>query len=163
MSEFRDTYTYDSRTVALYIVAWANENKVTINLTKTQKLLYVAYGANMVFKGNRLCDEHPQAWPYGPVFPQTRNKLLKMDLSTITFQESALSSLDKDDYLESLMKFVFKGFGYMTAGQLTAWSHRPGSAWDETIHMDGFQWGNPIPDPFIFMRFKKLIKFHCKE
>lgn len=159
MSEFKDRYTYDSKTVALYIVAWANDNKVTINLTKTQKLLYIAYGANMVFKSDRLCNEHPQAWPYGPVFPITRRLLLKRDLSAINLKDSAFTDMPGKEYLSNLMDFVFRGFGNMTAGQLTAWSHRPGSAWDETTRMNGFKWGNQIPDAFILERFKGMITF----
>ena len=34
-----DTYKYDSVTVANYIIAFANQNKFFINMTKLQKLL----------------------------------------------------------------------------------------------------------------------------
>lgn len=155
---FNDTYRYNSVIVAFYIVAWANEHRVTINLTKTQKLLYIAYGANLILGGNRLCNEHPQAWPYGPVFPTTRNKLLKADLDYISMNSRELESVKNDTYLESLMQFVFKGFGNKTAGQLTAWSHSTDSPWDETTHMPGFKWGMEIPDAFIYDYFSTLIK-----
>lgn len=72
-----DTYKYDSVTVANYIIAFANENKFFINMTKLQKLLYIAYGVYLSVKNERLTNEHPQAWPYGPVFPTTRNRLIK--------------------------------------------------------------------------------------
>lgn len=155
---FNDTYRYNSVVVAYYIVAWANRNKVTINLTKTQKLLYIAYGANLVLGNDRLCNEHPQAWPYGPVFPTTRNKLLKKDFEYITMDSPELAEVKDDTYLESLMQFVFKGFGNKTAGQLTAWSHSSDSPWDETTHMAGFKWGMEIPDAFIYRYFSGLIK-----
>lgn len=154
---FADTYRYNSVSVAFYIVAWANQNKVTINLTKTQKLLYIAYGANLIVGGNRLCDEHPQAWPYGPVFPATRLKLLKADLAAVTMQSAELGELRDDKYLAELTAFVFEGFGSKTAGQLTAWSHRPGSPWEEATHMPGFKWGNEIPDAFIYDYFSRII------
>lgn len=161
---FADTYRYNSVTVAFYIVAWANRHYVSINLTKTQKLLYIAYGANLVLGGNRLCNEHPQAWPYGPVFPSTRNKLLKeRDLSAISMNNPALEKVKDDAYLESLMRFVFLGFGNKTAGQLTAWSHSPNSPWDETTHLYNFKWGAEIPDAYIYKYFSGLIKINKEQ
>lgn len=156
---FSDTYRYNSVVVALFIVAWANLHKFSINLTKTQKLLYIAYGANLVIDKNRLCGEHPQAWPYGPVFPTTRNKLLKTDIPNVTMNHPMLSEVKNDKYLESIVDFVFKGFGAKTAGQLTAWSHRPNSAWDETTQMPNFKWGNVIPDSYIYEYFSGMINF----
>lgn len=155
---FSDTYRYDSVVVAFFIVAWANAHKVSINLTKTQKLLYIAYGANLVLGNNRLCGEHPQAWPYGPVFPTTRKRLLKTNLSAITLDSPDLAEVKNDSYLQSLMRFVFAGFGENTAGQLTAWSHSPNSPWDETTHLNGFKWGMEIPDAYIYKYFLSLIR-----
>lgn len=157
---FSDRYRYDSVMVAFFIVAWANMNKFSINLTKTQKLLYIAYGANLVVGKNRLCQEHPQAWPYGPVFPTTRNRLLKTDIANITMSNPILAEVKEDEYLKSLIQFVFDGFGDKTAGQLTAWSHRPNSAWDETTHLPNFKWGNEIPDAYIYEYFAKMINFN---
>lgn len=156
---FSDTYKYDSVVVAFYIVAWANKHKVSINLTKTQKLLYIAYGANLVIGKDRLCGEHPQAWPYGPVFPATRERLLKTDIPAVTMEHPLLAEVKDDKYLAFLMEFVFKGFGAKTAGQLTVWSHRPDSAWDETTHMPRFKWGKEIPDAYIQEDFSKMIYF----
>lgn len=155
---FKDIYRYNSVAVAFYIVAWANAHNVTINLTKTQKLLYIAYGANLILGGDRLCGEHPQAWPYGPVFPTTRRKLLKADLYRVTMDSPEVGDLKDDTYLESLMKFVFKGFGDKTAAQLTVWSHSPNSPWDETTHLFNFKWGMEIPDSFIYDYFSTIIK-----
>lgn len=159
---FNDTYRYNSVTVALYIVAWANNNRVSINLTKTQKLLYIAYGANLVLGKDRLCGEHPQAWPYGPVFPTTRNYLLKTDIPNVTMDNPYLAEVKEDPYLASLVDFVFRGFGNKTAGQLTAWSHRPNSAWDITTHLPNFKWGDEIPDAYIRDYFSGMITFNQK-
>ena len=155
---FDDTYKYNSVAVAFYIVAWANKNRYTINLTKAQKLLYVAYGANFILGNNRLCNEHPQAWPYGPVFPTTRNKLSNIDLNSINMQNPILSEVKDDSYLDNLIKFVFEGFGNKTAGQLTAWSHSENSPWEQTTKEPYFKWGMEIPDLFIYNYFNNLIK-----
>ena len=155
---FRDTYRYNSVAVAFYIVAWANEHHVTINLTKTQKLLYVAYGANLVIGKDRLCSEHPEAWPYGPVFPSTRDALLGKNLADIKMDSKEVGRIKDDKYLNQLITFVFAGFGNYNAGQLTKWSHSPSSPWDKTTHLDGFKWGKIIPDVFIAEYFRRHIK-----
>lgn len=154
---FKDTYRYNSVAVAFYIVAWANQHHVSINLTKTQKLLYIAYGANLVLGNDRLCNEHPHAWPYGPVFPTTRNKLLKADLDSVSMDNPQIADIKDDAYLAGLMQFVFSGFGNRTAGQLTAWSHAPNSPWDETTRLNNFKWGMEIPDAYIFKYFSSII------
>lgn len=154
---FEDTYEYDSVTVAFYIVAWANQHKVTINLTKTQKLLYIAYGAHLVLHNNRLCNEHPQAWPYGPVFPRTREALLKEDLYSVEMGHSRMGNVKDNEYLKNLIEFVFEGFGNYTADQLTAWSHSPNSPWDKTQNMDRFKWGMEMPDNYIRDYFRSII------
>lgn len=155
---FKDTYRYDSVEVAFYIVAWANKHKVSINLTKTQKLLYIAYGANLVIGKDRLCSEHPQAWPYGPVFPSTRELLKKRDLAAVNMDSQEIQGVKDAKYLEELIRFVFAGFGNYNAGQLTKWSHSPSSPWDNTTHLPGFKWGREIPDAFIAEYFSRHIK-----
>lgn len=155
MNGINDIYKYNSVDVALYIVAYANKESVSINLTKTQKLLYIAYGAHLALNDDRLCNEHPQAWPYGPVFPTTRNKLLRTDLCGVRMEDSKLKD---DKYLKSLIKFVFMGFGKKTAGYLTTWSHLPNSPWDRTTHCSDFKWGVEIPDEYIRTYFSSLIR-----
>ena len=110
-----DTYKYDSVTVANYIIAFANQNKFFINMTKLQKLLYIAYGVYLYVKNERLTNEHPQAWPYGPVFPTTRNKLIKKDFSEISLSDENLEKIARDSEMESLMKLVFGSYGSKTA------------------------------------------------
>jgi uncharacterized phage-associated protein len=154
-----DSYKYNSVDVAMYIIARANKEHLGINMTKTQKLLYIAYGACLVIFDFRLTNEHPQAWPYGPVFPTTRNKLLKCEFDSITFEDDKkLKELDEDQELQKLITFVFQGFGEKSAQALTAWSHKDGSPWERTTCLDSFKWGNQIPDEYILDYFKGIIK-----
>ena len=69
-----DTYKYDSVTVANYIIAFANQNKFFINMTKLQKLLYIAYGVYLYVKNERLTNEHPQAFQKFPFLMKTLKK-----------------------------------------------------------------------------------------
>lgn len=152
-----DTFVYRSTDVATYIIAYANENKVSINMTKLQKLLYIVYGTSLAIYGERLVDEHPQAWPYGPVFPTTRNKLLKIPFENISLQDEKLKEINTDDKTKRIIKVVFDAFGTYNAGTLTSWSHSSGSPWEKTTKLDGFKWGDRIDDETIQQYFNSII------
>ena len=152
-----DRYRYNSTDLARYIAAYANDHRYNINMTKVQKLLYATYGIYLSVKNERLLNEHPQAWPYGPVFPTTRNKLIKEDMLSYRTNGSRFDEMNNDRELQSLLRIVFDSFGGMTATSLSAWSHQPGSPWDKTKNMDGFNWGKQIPDEFIKDYFSTLI------
>lgn len=150
-------YKYNSVKVAKLIVATANNKHLSINMTKVQKLLYIAYGIFLAVKKRRLTNEHPQAWPYGPVFPTTRNKLLKIDLYSIAASDSDLSDIKDDDEIKSLIELVFRSFGSWSAAQLTDWSHGEGTPWQKTVSTEGFSWGHQIPDEYIKSYFASII------
>lgn len=149
---------YCSVDVARYIIAIANSKGIGINMTKVQKLLYISYGVFLAVKGERLLNEHPQAWPYGPVFPSTRNHLLKENFYEISIGDSKFSVMRANEELNSLLNSVFSSFGNWTAGQLTEWSHQDGSPWENTTLLEGFVWGAIIPDNLIQDYFKLIIK-----
>lgn len=149
---------YNSVLFAKYIIAMANERGVPINMTKTQKLLYVAYGTCLAVKGTRLLDEHPQAWPYGPVFPTTRNKLLKQNFYDIRISNPEFDSIREDKEANSLINLVFRGFGDWTAGQLSEWSHSDGSPWERTVDSEDFSWGNRMSDEDIKSYFSMILQ-----
>lgn len=159
----KDVYLYRSEVVAAYIAAKLNEQKIFCNITKIQKLLYVAYGACLFIQNARLTNEHPQAWPYGPVFPTTRNKLSKECLDDINIGETRFDDIKKNKTVNQLIDFVFEGFAKSTASQLTVWSHKPFSPWDYTVRTAGFKWGDRIQDSLIKDYFSKIIKTKGSE
>ena len=126
-------------------------------MTKLQKLLYVVYGTYLAMRGERLTDEHPQAWPYGPVFPTTRNKLLNVPFDTITFADADLSELNTDETTKQYIEVVFNNFGKFNAATLTTWSHSAGSPWETTTQTKGFKWGDRIDDETIRQYFDGII------
>ncbi|WP_314942672.1 type II toxin-antitoxin system antitoxin SocA domain-containing protein [Porphyromonas endodontalis] len=153
-----DTFLYRSTDVARYLVFLANERKITVNMTKVQKLLYITYGVFLRVYSKRLLNEHPQAWPYGPVFPTTRNNLLKQDFSLVPKESiEDREKIENDEKLNKVVDFVFKNFGSWNAGQLSEWSHSKGSPWDETRKTQGFKWGNVISDKLILEYFCSII------
>lgn len=153
----QDTYLFNSVIVAKYIIACANDKCIPINITKVQKLLYISYGIYLAVTGKRLTNEHPHAWPYGPVFPTTRNKILKLDIYSINKDDADLASIKDNEEFNTLLNLVFNSFGSWSAAQLTEWSHSNGSPWEMTTCLEGFKWGMTIPDSFIQGYFKNLV------
>ncbi|MCL2039094.1 MAG: DUF4065 domain-containing protein [Bacteroidetes bacterium] len=137
---------YNSVEVAKYIAAYWNENGAEINMTKLQKLLYIAYGTWLAVKNERLVDEHPQAWPYGPVFPTTRNKLSNIDLKKINTNDNEFQIIKNDLSVNKLLSIIFNTFGDWNASKLSEWSHKNGSPWYYTTQMPDFKWGDQIDD-----------------
>ena len=154
----QDNGKYNSVEVAKYIAAYWNEKGADINMTKIQKILYIAYGTWLAIKDERLVDEHPQAWPYGPVFPSTRNALLKMDFNAICWDDIKEENLKNDIELKILIDSIFNSqFGEWTANELSAWSHKEGSPWEYTSSVSGAKWGNVIDDNRIKSFFRNKV------
>ena len=159
-TENTDNGKYNSVEVAKYIVAYWNDKGAEINMTKLQKLLYIAYGSWLAVKNERLTDEHPQAWPYGPVFPTTRNYFLKINFDNITF-DNVPDELKKDNELENIISEIYNSqFGSWLSNKLSAWSHLKGSPWDKANNKKGFKWGDRIEDKDIKKYFREVVLYN---
>ena len=148
---------YDSVLMAKYIAAYLNDRKASVNITKVQKLLYIAYGTYLAIVGDRLVDEHPQAWPYGPVFPTTRNHLSKMNINLLDISNNIFSEISKDEDVKGMMNLIYNTFGNLTALSLSEWSHKKDSPWEKTTSKIGFKWGDQIDDEFIKEYFTEIL------
>ena len=149
---------YQSIILAKYIAAYLNDKHVDMNITKIQKLTYVMYGLYLAATGERLIDERPQAWPYGPVFPKTRKYLIKHNPYKILMPDEDLTEISKDENVSLLMDKVFETFGSWSALKLSDWSHKEGSPWEATISAPGFKWGDRIDDDSISAYFGRFIR-----
>jgi len=118
-----------SLVVASYIATLCDKKRFDRNNTKIQKLLYCCYGCTLAAFNERLCDEHPCAWRYGPVFPSVFRHIRKDFLFPINACECGISEVMKP-FLEK----VIDAFGQYSASRLTAWSHKPNSPWDIVIN-----------------------------
>lgn len=161
--EIKDRYKYRSVDIATYILAYANEERIYMNITKLQKLLYIVYGAYLYLSdGVRLIDEKPEAWQYGPVFPNVRTYFLNSNLTDIEkslISNSELEKIEKDETLDTIINATIDQFGDWNASQLSAWSHMEGSPWDKTTNKKSFSWNNNIiSDIDIYEYFSTLIK-----
>lgn len=119
---------FSSSSVMAYILYKGKKAGHPINKTQAQKLLYCCYGIVLAAFDERLTDEHPKAWPYGPVFPRALNDINKHRLNT-DMAESFIASCPAD-WLKLMDKTIEKFWDY-SATALSTWSHRKGSPWDK--------------------------------
>lgn len=147
----------DSVDVAAYITKQCAINKFYIDITKLQKVLFACYGAFLAIGGNRLCSEHPQAWPQGPIFlPVYKFSLKHVDFiqDLLKRKESVAASVDSK--MLELMNYTIRFFTQYMSGELVRWSRQPGSPWDRTTDHGNYM-GCEIPDEFIADYFKSVL------
>lgn len=152
---------YDSRDVAAYVAQQCKAQGIQYNNTKMQKLLYCAYGILLAWNGERICDEYPRAWQYGPVFPKVFNYFQRHgDVADYSHDVAVGDNADVRDAVTS----AISAFGQYPANKLSAWTHKKGSPWDRTVNGDevneaaglnGF-----IPDEFIKDYFMDKVLVH---
>lgn len=145
---------YDSVTVANYLLALAYKKGVVLNVTKVQKLLFIAYGYFLAQYNQHLFNEAPKAWPYGPVFPKTRKQV---DYSKIIdVDDAALQEIAADAEVTEALNRIIDKYSKFSATQLSEWSHMPGSPWDKATKEASFTWDYPIPDEYIKEYFSRI-------
>ena len=117
--------------------------------------MYCCYGVLLAKSNYRLCDESPEAWQYGPVFPRTLNRLkaqtpqsFKRDLGAenMGFNKEIVEDIDN----------TLRFFGKFSANQLSMWSHTHGSPWARASN-DGQDLYGQIDDASIRAYFKDKV------
>lgn len=154
--------TLDSRSVMSYLIRRCRTKQIDINATKLQKLMYCCYGAALAALGVRLCDESPEAWQYGPVFPRTL-RMLK-DYGVDGFEQSVppatVDQIGED--VAAIMDEALDIFGKYSASQLSSWSHRQGSPWFEASRGGRDLYGQ-ITDKLIYDYFDSHVIDHDEK
>lgn len=146
---------YDSQDVANFMHAISNEHKQKLNVTKVQKLLYIAYGYLLANKNRYLCAEKPYAWPYGPVFPRTRKKAVDYE-KVQSIDDSRFEDLKKDKEVYEALDGIIAKYSIFSASKLSAWSHEEGGPWDKALKSSGGKYNVQISDEHIKEYFKEL-------
>lgn len=139
---------FKSSDVMAYILYKCKLANHPINKTQSQKILYCCYGIVMAKFDERLTDEHPRCWPYGPVFPRTFTAMQK-GLLTVGLAQKFEAECPSE-VLEYINKTIRTFWNY-TATQLSKWSHIKGSPWYKAESL------GPLDDREIRIFFKGYI------
>lgn len=119
---------FSSSSVMAYILYKAKKAGHPISKTQAQKLLYCCYGIVLAAFDERLTDEHPKAWPGGPLFPRALSAINRHRLTT-DMAERFMESCPAD-WL-NLMDKTINRFGGYSGTALETWSQRKGTPWDK--------------------------------
>ena len=128
MTDAAHVRPFDSLQVMAYIIQQCDGLDVDVNITKLQKLMYCCYGV-CLSSGLRLCDESPEAWRYGPVFPRTLRVLQQRGIDFVRHLDAGEVSKNLPEGFAAKIVATLKTFGRFAANQLSNWSHQPGSPW----------------------------------
>lgn len=119
---------FSSSSVMAFILYKGKKAGHSISKTQAQKLLYCCYGIVLAAFDERLTDEHPKAWPGGPLFPRTLSAINRHRLTTDK-AEIFIASCPVD-WLKLMDKTIDRFWGY-SATALETWSQRKGTPWDK--------------------------------
>jgi uncharacterized phage-associated protein len=153
MEERKLSPCFDSNDVMAYILGVCEKNDIPWNATKAQKLMYCCYGTVLAAFGDKLTEEAPQAWQYGPVFPRTFNGLRKNRIKP--GEDHGFSTACDPKWLPLIDQTV-KTFGKFTASELSTWSHKNGSPWARATN-NGKELLVQIPASYIAEYFEPMI------
>lgn len=150
------TAPIDSLQVMAYIVQRCEALGIHMNTTKLQKLMYCCYGACLGRYNFRICDESPEAWQYGPVFPRTLKALQEKGVEYFKLIPTKDVEQALPQNLKDLIDSTLRTFGKFAANQLVNWSHFQGSPW-AVASSNGAVLREQIPDGLIKEYFEKYV------
>lgn len=136
----------DSVLVAKALQWMACTHDVSLNGSQIQTILYNAYGVWLATKGERLLEEHPQVWQYGPVFPRAY-KHLKKNAGNGQVEHDMLRTEWPDRF--EFIRRCFQRFAWTSAGVLCAPHTAEGSPWKQTKDQSPDKLGVRIEDELI--------------
>jgi len=123
--------SYNPTTIANYFIKKYSD-KGNLTPMKLIKLTYIAYGWYLALtdKKERLTDELPLAWDFGPVFPSLYESLKGYGGSVI--KEKIPNRVDDDTIKSDDKKFLDKMwnlYGRYDGIYLSALTHKEGTPW----------------------------------
>ena len=149
----------DSIDVAAYVTKECAQKNFFVNLTKIQKLVFCVYEAVLATSGERICKDHPKAWPHGPVFPRiykyTKRHADGIVEALMSHEENLTSILNERQ--KKIIDTTLNFFGRYNAGTLVNWTHDEDGPWFKSTN-GGKVLQKEIPDNLISDYFKTLIR-----
>ena len=165
--------------VANYFLWRAWEEDMEITPMKLLKLVYIAYGWNLVINRQKLFEEKIKAWEHGPVVPELyfefknygKKSISKGDYDAeFTYDESTgemqmglvpmVGDKDKDKKTLKVLESVWKKYGSWDGLELSNLTHKEGGAW-ELAYKKGKN--TPLEDSEIMKRSIEGIRSFVEE
>lgn len=145
----------------------AQREGISLTNMQLQKLPYIAYGWNLALRHERLISCSPQAWKYGPVYPELYEKLKRYGATQVT---GFIHENDDNPFADrrgevirepftpgetELLNTVWDAYKQYNGFALSVMTHRQGTPWTKTFR-DGAGNGETIPDTLIQQHYVEL-------
>ena len=125
-----------------------------------QKLVYIAHGWSLAINNEPLTVDQPQAWDYGPVYPELWEALRKYGKSIVSDKIKVgdfgfgIFSEKSDDYVTAnltdkqseLISKVYDVYGGFHAFQLSTMTHQEGTPWHKIFVEECIKRGTILND-----------------
>lgn len=115
--------------VAAEILHLAAREGVPVSPMKLNKLAYICHGWHLAIVGRPLFDETVEAWAYGPVVPSLYHEYKHFGRDPIS-ESGDVSELPANS--RRIIRGVWEKYNELSATQLSAMTHSPGTPWSET-------------------------------
>lgn len=157
---------YDAKAVANYFLELAAKDGVKISPMKIQKLIFYAHGWHLGLLGKPLISDEIEAWQYGPVVPSIYREFRDFGSGPIMraatdvdfeFDIVAPEIPPEDETARSIIDRVWKGYGRLSAVDLSNLTHRVDSPWSKAIKANPGLRNVTISDASIAEHFQALV------
>lgn len=154
---------HDPRAIANFLLKHAKDQRRPLTTMALLKIIYFAHGWHLARTGKPLIRSAFEAWEHGPVVRIVYDCFRKHGDDPI---ETFATRFDPDtgkrvvvpfalsDEEATLLRDVFKAYGWLDAFQLSEITHAPGSPWDRV-------WNSPDRKVIVGMRISdEAIRQH---
>ncbi|AYD02177.1 type II toxin-antitoxin system antitoxin SocA domain-containing protein [Neorhizobium sp. NCHU2750] len=152
----------DARAVANYILDRAPALGVEkLTIMQLLKLVYLSHGWSLAFSDTPLVEQTPQAWQYGPVYPQVYRALNHFGGNPVTDRVTdrltgAQFYPSLTDYQKRVVDAVLKSYGKKHAFELSRITHQDGGPWEKAFNSTGAY--SEIPESGMKEHYRSLAK-----
>ncbi|HAJ02337.1 MAG: hypothetical protein CL683_03240 [Brevundimonas sp.] len=160
-----------SPAIANEFIRLATDDGKGLTQMQLQKLVYIANGWSLAIRGEPLTADSPQAWTYGPVYPELHRALRSYGRDEVSreirnsefipgmFEDEqnvpARAALSGDE--RAIVTRVYRDYGKFHAFQLSALTHRDGTPWTQ-VYNGGLGKFDDIPSNMIRDHFVELAR-----
>lgn len=149
--------TYSPEAVANRFLDIARDAGRELSNMKLQKLVHIAHGFSYPLLGKPMIGVPAEAWKFGPVYPTLYRHLRRYGADRVEGSIEAMDAIIPGSDFDQVIAAVWEVYGGLSAGQLSARTHRPGTPWSVTRkrHPHGM-----IDEALIRKHYNELVPQH---